>query len=147
MRVLVAGAAGFVGSHLCDRLVDDGFEVLAIDNLYTGRRCNLDHLVGRKGLTFLERDINDRIDAGSIGEIDIIFNLACPASPPNYQLDPIFTLDTNYIGVKNLLELAVAKKSEDPPSLDERSVRRPRGASAGRVVLGKCQLFRDTKLL
>ena len=110
-KAIVAGAAGFIGSHLCDRLVDEGVEVLAIDNLYTGREANLQGLEGRRGFRFEERDITRPIDPESIGELDLIFNLACPASPPFYQRDPIFTLDTNYLGMKNLLELAVAKKA------------------------------------
>ncbi|MGA2545591.1 MAG: UDP-glucuronic acid decarboxylase family protein [Rectinemataceae bacterium] len=111
MRALVAGAAGFLGSHLCDRLVAEGFEVLAVDNLYTGRRKNLCHLEGVRGFSFLERDITRPIEPAAAGSLDLIFNLACPASPPHYQRDPIFTLDTNYLGTKNLLELAASKKA------------------------------------
>lgn len=111
MRALVAGAAGFLGSHLCDRLMSDGLEVLAMDNLYTGRLANLRYLEGRRGFRFLEHDITKPIDPAAVGAIDRIFNLACPASPPQYQRDPVFTLDTNYLGMKNLLELAVAKKA------------------------------------
>jgi nucleoside-diphosphate-sugar epimerase len=111
LRALVAGAAGFLGSHLCDRLMSDGLEVLAVDNLYTGCRANLRHLESSRGFTFLEHDITMPLDAAKMGNIDIMFNMACPASPPHYQRDPIFTLDTNYLGTKNLLELAAAKRA------------------------------------
>jgi nucleoside-diphosphate-sugar epimerase len=111
MRALVAGAAGFLGSNLCERLIREGYEVLALDNLYTGRRVNLRRLEGKRGFDFLEQDITQMIDPAAVGTVDMIFNMACPASPPHYQRDPIFTLDTNYLGMKNLLELAVAKKA------------------------------------
>jgi UDP-glucuronate decarboxylase len=111
MKALVAGAAGFIGSHLCDRLIGEGVEVLAIDNLYTGRKTNLRGLEGNRGFRFEERDITRPFDPESVDNLDLIFNLACPASPPFYQRDPIFTLDTNYLGMKNLLELAVAKRA------------------------------------
>jgi nucleoside-diphosphate-sugar epimerase len=109
LRALVAGGAGFLGSHLCDRLVREGYNVLAVDNLYTGRKANIRHLEGIKGFEFLEHNIIEPLDPERLGDIDIIFNLACPASPPHYQRDPIFTLDTGYLGMKNLLELALAK--------------------------------------
>lgn len=111
MKALVAGGAGFIGSHLCDRLVGEGVEVLTIDNLYTGRETNLRGLEGKRGFRFEERDITRPIDPESVGDLDLILNLACPASPVAYQRDPILTLDTNYLGMKNLLELAVAKKA------------------------------------
>ncbi|WP_445166429.1 UDP-glucuronic acid decarboxylase family protein [Mycolicibacterium sp. Dal123E01] len=106
MRALVTGAAGFLGSHLCDRLRRDGVEVLGIDNLDTGRRVNIAHLAGDAGFRFLEHDITQALSPAEVGPLDVIFNLACPASPFAYQRDPLFTLDTNYIGTRNLLELA-----------------------------------------
>ncbi len=106
MRALVAGAAGFLGSHLCDRLRRDGIEVLGLDNLYTGSRDNIEHLEGDPGFTFVEHDITRPADAVVTGPLDIIFNMACPASPRAYQRDPLFTLETNYVGTRNLLELA-----------------------------------------
>lgn len=106
MRALVAGAAGFLGSHLCDRLRRDGIEVLGLDNLYTGRRENIEHLKGDPGFTFVEHDITRPADAVVTGPLDIIFNMACPASPRAYQRDPLFTLETNFVGTRNLLELA-----------------------------------------
>lgn len=107
MRALVAGAAGFLGSHLCDRLIGDGFKVIGVDNFYTGNTRNLDSLQGNPAFRLLEHDIVEPMDARDIGDVDWIFNLACPASPPHYQRDPLFTLDTNYLGTKNLCDFAV----------------------------------------
>lgn len=102
-RALVTGAAGFLGSHLCDRLIKDGWDVVAIDNLYTGASKNLAHLADDKRFKFIKHDVTKPFNPGYI---ERIYNLACPASPPHYQKDPLFTLDTNYLGVKNMLELA-----------------------------------------
>ncbi|BBY00484.1 UDP-glucuronic acid decarboxylase family protein [Mycobacterium seoulense] len=106
MRALVTGAAGFLGSHLCDRLRRDGIEVLGFDNLYTGRLENITQLEGDPGFSFLEHDITRPLDGAIDGPLDFIFNMACPASPRAYQRDPLFTLETNYVGMRNLLELA-----------------------------------------
>lgn len=106
MRALVSGAAGFLGSHLCDRLRRDGVEVLGLDNFCTGSRQNIDQLEDDPGFEFFEHDITRPIDPAAAGPLDVIFNMACPASPLTYQRDPLFTLETNYTGVKNLLELA-----------------------------------------
>ncbi len=106
MRALVAGAAGFLGSHLCDRLRRDGIEVIGLDNFCTGRRENIVQLDGDPGFSFVEHDITRPVDAVVSGPLDVLFNLACPASPRAYQRDPLFTLETNYVGTRNLLELA-----------------------------------------
>ena len=106
MRALVAGAAGFLGSHLCDRLRCDGIEVLGLDNFCTGRRENMMQLEGDPGFSFFEHDITRPVGAAVAGPLDVIFNMACPASPRAYQRDPLFTLETNYVGTRNLLELA-----------------------------------------
>jgi nucleoside-diphosphate-sugar epimerase len=106
VRALVAGAAGFLGSHLCDRLRRDGIEILGLDNFYTGRRLNIRHLERDSGFQFVEHDIVRPLGAAAAGPLDVIFNLACPASPRAYQRDPLFTLETNYVGTRNLLELA-----------------------------------------
>lgn len=111
MRALVTGAAGFLGSHLCERLRRDGFEVLGLDNFCTGRRENIAHLEGDPGFSFFEHDITRPMGAAVTGPLDIIFNMACPASPRAYQSDPLFTLDTNYVGTRNLLELALEKEA------------------------------------
>ncbi|BBX46112.1 SDR family oxidoreductase [Mycobacterium cookii] len=111
MRALVAGAAGFLGSHLCDRLRRDGVTVLGLDNFCTGSRQNIIHLEHDRDFEFIEHDITQPIDASAAGQVDVIFNLACPAAPLAYQRDPLFTLETNYGGVRNLLELAREKEA------------------------------------
>lgn len=100
--VLVTGGAGFVGSHLCKKLLDLGYQVIALDNFYTGNRRNIEALLVNEYFSLVEHDIRNPIDI----QVDYIFNLACPASPPHYQKDPIFTTETSVIGARNLLELA-----------------------------------------
>jgi UDP-glucuronate decarboxylase len=102
MRILVTGGAGFLGSHLCDRLVEAGHEVTVIDNLQTGSRMNLAHLRENRRAEFIEHDVVDPFE----GKFDRIYNLACPASPPLYQHDPVKTLRTSFTGTDNLLDLA-----------------------------------------
>ena len=99
---LVAGGAGFLGSHMCDKLLDEGYRVVAIDNLHTGSRRNIAHIAERNTLTFEEFDILEKYDT----ECDLILNFACPASPPKYQADPINTMRVNFEGTLNLLKLA-----------------------------------------
>ncbi len=99
---LVAGGAGFLGSHLCKKLLERGYDVIALDNLYTGNRRNIEDLFANPQFSFIEHDIIDPLDL----KVDFIFNLACPASPPHYQKDPLFTTKTSVIGSMNLLELA-----------------------------------------
>lgn len=111
MRALVAGAAGFLGSHLCDRLRLDGIEVVGLDNFCTGRRENMMQLEGDEGFHFVEHDITRPVGAVVAGPLDVIFNMACPASPRAYQRDPLFTLETNYVGTRNLLELARERRA------------------------------------
>ncbi len=111
MIALVAGAAGFLGSHLCDRLIAEGINVIGVDNLYTGSMANIRQFRNNSQFRFIEHDVIRPLNPDSITEIDWIFNLASPASPPKYQQDPIYTLDTGYLGTKNLCELAVAKKA------------------------------------
>ncbi len=102
MQILVAGGGGFLGSHLCDRLLKDGHYVIALDNFYTGRIENIAHLKGNVNFELIRQDVTSRIDV----EVDAIFNLACPASPVQYQKHPVQTIKTNVIGAINLLELA-----------------------------------------
>lgn len=102
MRILVTGAAGFLGSHLVDRLVDDGHEVLAVDNFFTGSKRNLNHLANNPNVEILRHDITFPLYV----EVDQIYNLASPASPKNYQRDPVQTLKTNVVGAVNMLGLA-----------------------------------------
>ncbi|HEY6597787.1 MAG TPA: UDP-glucuronic acid decarboxylase family protein [Pseudomonadales bacterium] len=102
MRVLVTGGAGFLGSHLCDRLVAAGTDVVCADNLYTGRRSNIRHLLDEPNFEFLRHDITFPLYV----EVDEIFNLACPASPIHYQRDPVQTTKTSVHGAINMLGLA-----------------------------------------
>jgi UDP-glucuronate decarboxylase len=102
--VLIAGGAGFLGSHLCDRHLERGDRVICVDNLSTGRMQNIAHLSANKAFTFVRHDIINQFDPGE--PVDLIYNMACPASPDKYQLDPIQTFKTCVWGSMNLLELA-----------------------------------------
>jgi len=101
-RVLVTGGAGFLGSHLCERLLADGHEVLCVDNFFTGRRSNIAHLLNEPRFELLRHDITFPLYV----EVDQIFNLACPASPIHYQFDPVQTTKTSVVGAINMLGLA-----------------------------------------
>jgi UDP-glucuronate decarboxylase len=106
---LIAGGAGFIGSHLCLRLLGEGHEVICVDNLQTALPSNLGRLKGRPGFTFVEADIVQPLPeavTARAGEIGRVYNLACPASPPLYQIDPEHTMLTNVVGTNNLLRLA-----------------------------------------
>jgi UDP-glucuronate decarboxylase len=101
-RILVTGGAGFLGSHLCERLLKEGHEVLCVDNFYTGRRANISHLLGNPYFEILRHDICFPLFV----EVDEIYNLACPASPIHYQFDPVQTTKTSVHGAINMLGLA-----------------------------------------
>ncbi|AKP54213.1 UDP-glucuronic acid decarboxylase family protein [Cyclobacterium amurskyense] len=101
-RILVTGGAGFLGSHLCDKLLGEGHEVICADNLFTGRRRNIHHLLENKNFEFLRHDVTLPLYV----EVDEIYNLACPASPVHYQFDPVQTTKTSVIGAINMLGLA-----------------------------------------
>lgn len=101
-RVLVTGGAGFLGSHLCERLLNEGNEVICVDNLFTGSKDNIRHLMDNPYFEFMRHDITQPLYV----EVDRIYNLACPASPPHYQYDPIKTAKTSVYGAMNLLGLA-----------------------------------------
>ena len=108
--VLVAGGAGFIGSHLIDRLLGDGARVVCIDNFRTGRAQNLRHLAGVARFELVEHDVIERLPAAiALLPFTHIYNLACPASPPHYQADPEHTMLTNVVGTRNLLRLAEAQ--------------------------------------
>ncbi len=102
MRILVTGGAGFLGSHLCDRLLRDGHEVICLDNFFTGRKANIAHLHGRPDFELVRHDVIDPFKF----EVDQIYNLACPASPPHYQYNAIKTVKTSVMGAINCLGLA-----------------------------------------
>ncbi|MDR1960827.1 MAG: SDR family oxidoreductase [Gracilibacteraceae bacterium] len=104
-RIIVTGGAGFLGSHLCEKLLDLGHAVLCVDNLHTGREANIRHLLDRAGFEFVRHDITLPLHPERM-EADQIYNLACPASPPRYQADPIYTAETNVLGALNMLRLA-----------------------------------------
>ena len=101
-RILVTGGAGFLGSHLCDRLIKDGNDVICVDNLFTGSKDNIRHLLGDPYFEFIRHDVTQPIFV----ECDQIYNLACPASPKWYQKDPIYTFQTSVYGAMNVLGLA-----------------------------------------
>ncbi|WP_296700278.1 UDP-glucuronic acid decarboxylase family protein [Algoriphagus sp.] len=101
-RVLVSGGGGFLGSHLCDRLLAEGNEVLCVDNFFTGNRRNIHHLLDNKNFELLRHDVTHPLFV----EVDEIYNLACPASPIHYQFDPVQTTKTSVIGAMNMLGLA-----------------------------------------
>lgn len=106
-RILVTGGAGFLGSHLCDRLITDGADVLCVDNFYTGSKRNIGHLIGRNNFELLRHDVTFPLYV----EVDEIYNLACPASPIHYQHDPVQTTKTSVHGAINLLGLAKRLKA------------------------------------
>ncbi|HKG96603.1 MAG TPA: GDP-mannose 4,6-dehydratase, partial [Pyrinomonadaceae bacterium] len=108
-NVLVAGGAGFIGSNLCDRLVQSGHRVLCVDNLLTGHINNIRPLLNHPHFEFIEHDIQEPVDFP--GPIDRIYNLACAASPVHYQRDPVGTMKTCVLGAVNLLDLAKQKRA------------------------------------
>ena len=106
-KILVTGGAGFVGSHLCEQLLRQGNEVIALDDFSTGSADNVAHLVGRKTFALVEHDVNVAYDF----DVELVFNLACPASPPHYQADPVRTTLTSVIGTLHALELAQKRRA------------------------------------
>jgi len=101
-RVLVTGGAGFLGSHLCERLVEDGQDVICLDNFFTSQKANVEHLLGKKNFELVPHDITVPIWL----EVDQIYNLACPAAPGHYQFNPIKTIKTSVMGAINVLGMA-----------------------------------------
>jgi UDP-glucuronate decarboxylase len=107
MRCLVTGGAGFLGSHLCERLLNDGHEVICLDNYFTGRMANVAHLRDNRNFELIRHDVTEPI----LLEVDRIFNLACPASPIHYQFNPVKTIKTSVMGAINMLGLAKRVKA------------------------------------
>ena len=106
-KALVTGAAGFLGSHLCRRLLDDGYEVTALDNLFTGTKRNIEDLLGNRRFSFVLHDVTQPY----WGQFDEIYNLACPASPIHYQHNPVETMKSSVLGIMNMLDLALKTKA------------------------------------
>jgi len=106
-KALVTGAAGFLGSHLCRRLLDDGYEVTALDNLFTGTKRNIEDLLGNRRFSFVLHDVTQPY----WGQFDEIYNLACPASPIHYQHNPVETIKSSVLGIMNMLDLALKTKA------------------------------------
>ena len=106
-RVLVTGGAGFLGSHLCDRLINDGADVLCVDNFFTGAKQNIEHVLGHRHFELIRHDVTFPLYV----EVDQIYNLACPASPVHYQHDPVQTTKTSVHGAINMLGLAKRVKA------------------------------------
>ena len=107
-RILVTGGAGFLGSHLCDRLVNQGYDVICLDNFFTGSKRNIYHLLNEPNFELIRHDVTFPIYL----EVDEIFNFACPASPVNYQKDPIQTTKVNVLGAINMLGMAKRIKAK-----------------------------------
>ncbi len=101
-RIMVTGGAGFLGSHLCEKLIEDGHDVLCVDNFFTGSRRNVAHLMGDPNFELMRHDVTFPLYV----EVDEIYNLACPASPVHYQFDPVQTTKTSVHGAINMLGLA-----------------------------------------
>ncbi|MDP6060832.1 MAG: SDR family oxidoreductase [Pirellulaceae bacterium] len=102
-RILITGGAGFLGSHLCDRLVEEGHDVICLDNFFTSQKTNVSHLLGRPNFELIRHDVTQPIWL----EVDRIYNLACPAAPGHYQFNPIKTMKTSVMGAINLLGMAL----------------------------------------
>jgi len=102
MKILLTGAAGFLGSHISKKLIDNGHEVIGLDDLSTGSIKNIEHLMNHQKYSFIEHDVRSPYQAN----VDAILNFACPASPVNYQKDPVRTIETNFLGMINMLHLA-----------------------------------------
>jgi UDP-glucuronate decarboxylase len=132
MRILITGGAGFLGSHLCDKLLAQGHEIVCLDNLFTGSKANIAHLLGNPSFEFVRHDVIDPFKY----EVDQIYNLACPASPPHYQYNPIKTTKTSVMGAINCLGLAkrvkarVFQASTSEVYGDPASTRSPRATGA-----------------
>ena len=141
-RILVTGGSGFLGSHLCERLVRDGARVICLDNFFTGAHRNLDELKDHKAFELMRHDVTFPLYV----EVDQIYNMACPASPIHYQHDPVQTTKTSVHGAINcrVWPSACAQRSRRPRPP---GVRRSRGASPARGVLGSGQSDRAALVL
>ena len=107
-RILITGGAGFLGSHLCQRMVDAGHDVICLDNFFTSQKSNIAHLLGKPNFELVRHDVTNPFMA----EVDEIYNLACPASPVHYQYNAIKTVKTSVMGAINMLGLAKRTKAK-----------------------------------
>ena len=143
LRILVSGGSGFLGSHLCERLLKEGHEVVCLDNFFTGSRANIEHLLDDHRFELVRHDVTEPITM----EVDQVYHLACPASPIHYQRNPVRTIRTAVEGTLNMLDLAREVQGPDPDRLDVRGVRRSDRAPAARELLGQRQPDRPARLL
>mgnify|MGYP000373350882 CR=1 FL=1 len=132
-KILVSGGAGFIGSHLCTRLIKDGHEVICLDNLFTGSEENIAHLKGNPRFQFVLHDVELPYEA----EVDEIYNLACPASPVHYQHDAIKTIKTSVLGAINMLGLAKKNGCKNHAGVYQRNLRRSCHTSPKWKVIGE----------
>ena len=143
-RILVTGGAGFLGSHLCERLLEEGHDVLCVDNFFTGSKRNIEHLLGHPRFELMRHDMTFPLYV----EVDEIYNLACPASPVHYQHDPVQTTKTSVHGAINMLGLAKRLQVPHLPGLDPRGLRRSRSVHPQpEELLGQRQSDRPARLL
>jgi nucleoside-diphosphate-sugar epimerase len=142
-RVLVTGGAGFLGSHLCERLLNDGHEVLCVDNFFSSTRSNIIHLLDYRNMELMRHDVT----FPPYVEVDEIFNLACPASPIHYQFDPVQTTKTSVIGAINMLGLAKRVKAKILQASTSEVYGDPAGSSSDGGILGQRQPDRPEVLL
>ena len=142
-RVLVTGGAGFVGSHLCELLLNEGNDVLCVDNFYTSSRRGILHLLDNKRFELLRHDVTWPLYV----EVDQIYNLACPASPIHYQRDPVQTTKTSVHGAINMLGLAKRVGARILQASTSEVYGDPRAASADRGVLGERESRGNPQLL
>lgn len=132
-RILVTGGAGFIGSHLCERLLSEGHDVICMDNYFTGSKDNIRHLLENDHFELVRHDIIEPYHA----EVDEIYNLACPASPVHYQYNPIKTLKTSVMGAINMLGLAKRTKAKILQASTSEVYGDPVRPSAGGNLLGE----------
>ncbi len=142
-KILVTGGAGFLGSHLCERLLAQGHEVLCVDNFFTGTRRNIAHLVDDRSFELLRHDITMPLYI----EVDEIYNLACPASPIHYQFDPVQTTKTSVHGAINVLGLAKRVKARVLQASTSEVYGDPGNPSATGIILGPGQSDRLSRVL
>jgi UDP-glucuronate decarboxylase len=134
-RVLVTGGAGFLGSHLCERLLADGGNVICVDNFFTGAKRNIDHLLDHHRFELIRHDVTFSLYI----EVDQIYNLACPASPILYQHDPVQTTKTSVHGAINMLGLAKRLRAKILQASTSEVYGDPKRPSPSRRLLGPCQ--------